>query len=277
MKKFIFTLIIFFCFFGEIRMKASSKTLNSKEKDVHFVDRNKETHHFQIGEGLVSDPFDCLEKKQYPCSIKTESERSWAWKWEDGRVEFSKKTMAILESPGEVRLIEGSLVVYSESGSAWLRTLFGDVALSEGVAMVRRDHSIGKFEVNALIGEVLIYPRGSKEVLSLPQGYRNWLGEMQSGGSSASEIPQSINKKVVLEMWPLVFSGEPSEYFQKVRNFHSSWMEAVKNIGSFHQTLVERRLAFIEEERRLAQARRAQAETEKRMLRDLFRRKNFLD
>jgi hypothetical protein len=277
MKRFIFTLIIFFCFFGEIRMKASSKTLNSKEKDVHFVDRNKEPHHFQIGEGPVSEPFDCLEKKEYPCSLKTESERSWAWKWEDGRVEFSKETMAVLESPGEVRLIEGSLIVYAESGSAWLRTVFGDVALSEGVAMVRRDNSIGKFEVSALIGEVLIYPRGSKEVLSLPQGYRNWLGETESGGSSASEIPQSINKKAVLEMWPLVFSGEPSEYFQRVRNFHSSWMEAVKNIGSFHQTLVERRLAFIEEERRLAQARRAQSETEKRMLRDLFRRKNFLD
>lgn len=277
MKKCIFALIIFFCFFGEIRMKASSKIVDSKDTDMHFVDQNRETHRFQIGKGFVSEPFDCLEKKQYPCSIKTESERSWAWKWEDGRVEFSKKTIAILESPGEVRLIEGSLIVYSESGSAWLRTVFGDVALSEGVAMVRRNQSIGKFEVNALIGEVLIYPRGSKEVLSLPQGYRNWLGEAQSGGSSTSEIPQSINKKAVLEMWPLVFSGEPSEYFQKVRNFHSSWMEAVKNIGSFHQTLVERRLAFIEEERRLAQARRAQAETEKRMLRDLFRRKNFLD
>lgn len=277
MKKITLTLIFIFCFFVEIRIKASSKAIDSKGKDVHFVDRNREVPHFQIGKGPVTEPFDCLEKKEYPCSIKTESERSWVWKWEDGRVEFSKKTMAILESPGEVRLLEGSLIVYSESGSAWLRTVFGDVALMEGVAMVRRDQSKGKFEVNSLIGEVLIYPRGAKEVLSLPQGYRNWLGEMQSGGSAESEIPQSINKQAVLEMWPLVFSGEASEYFQMVRDFHSSWMDAVKNIGPFHQTLVERRLAFIEEERRLAEARRAQAATEKRMLRDLFRRKNFLD
>lgn len=277
MKKVILTLIFTLCFFVEIRMKASSKTIDSKGKDVHFVDSDRAVRHYQIEKGPVTEPFDCLEKKEYPCSLKTESERSWTWKWEDGRVEFSKRTMAILESPGEVRLLEGSLILYSESGSAWLRTVFGDLALSEGVAMVRRDQSKGKFEVNALIGEVLIYPRGAKEILSLPQGYRNWLGEMQSGGSATSEIPQSINKQVVLEMWPRVFSGEPSEYFQKLRDFHSSWMEAVKNIGPFHQTLVERRLAFIEEERRLAEARRAQAEAEKRTLRELFRRKNFLD
>ncbi|MBK9037600.1 MAG: hypothetical protein IPL83_00285 [Bdellovibrionales bacterium] len=258
-------------------MKASSKTIDSKGKDVHFVGRDNEARHYQIEKGPVTEPFDCVQKKEYPCAIKTDSERAWAWKWEDGRVEFSKSTMAILESPGEVRLLEGSLIMYSESGSAWLRTVFGDLALSEGVVMVRRVQSNGEFEVNALIGEVLIYPRGAKEALSLPQGYRNWLGEAQSVGSSASEIPQTVNKKAVLEMWPLVFSGEPSEYFEKVREFHSAWMEAVKSIGPFHQALVERRLAFVEEERRLAAVKRAQAEKEKRMLRELFRRKNFLD
>lgn len=277
MKKITLILTFLFCFFSEVRIKASNKASYSKGKDVHFVDRKKEVMSFQIGKGPVTEPFDCLEKKEYPCAIKTDSKMAWAWKWEDGRVEFSNKTMAILEGPEEVRLLEGSLIAYSENGSAWLRTVFGDVALAEGVAMVRRDKSKGKFEVNALIGEIYIYPRGAKEVLSLPQGYRNWLGETQSGGSAASEIPQSINKQAVLEMWPLLFSGEPSEYFQMVRDFHSSWMDAVKNIGPFHQTLVERRLAFIEEERRLAEVRRAQTEAEKRTLRELFRRKNFLD
>jgi hypothetical protein len=224
----------------------------------------------------VSDPENCLKQSTYPCAIQMSDKQSWTWIWPQGRAEFKPGTVAVLMGEGDVKVIHGELVLYSVSGAAWLRTLFGDVAVSEGTVLLRRQDA-DSFEISTLQGEAQLFPKGGKENLAVPAGYRNWLSGVGNSGEGESGIPQAANKDRVLKVWAKGFSGEKLEFFELARDFHTQWMKAVERAGPMHRELVERSIASLEAERQVAARLAAQKEKERRELRALFRRKNYLE
>lgn len=224
----------------------------------------------------VSDPENCLQRSTFPCAVQINDKQSWTWIWPQGRAEFKAGTVAVLLGEGDVKVVQGELVLYSVSGAAWLRTLFGDVAVSEGIVMLRRQDA-ESFEISTLQGEAQLFPKGGKETLAVPAGFRNWLSGVGHSGVGESGIPQAANKERVLKVWAKGFAGEKLEFFELARGFHSQWMKAVEQAGPLHRQLVERSIASLEEERQAAARAAAQREKERRELRALFRRKNYLD
>ena len=123
----------------DVRVKAAKK--DAPVSNGHST--RKSLHH----SGPVAEPPDCVVGKTFPCAIQVSDKKNWQWTWPDGRVEFRPGTVAVLKGPGDVKIIRGELILYSNSGGARLRSLFGDVAMSEGILLVRRDENEGALEV----------------------------------------------------------------------------------------------------------------------------------
>lgn len=246
-------------FMIEIKLKASHK---AKSESPVFS-------------SVVSEPVDCARLHRFPCAIQVDKNKTWFWQWDTGRVELGPNAIAQLNQEGEVLLISGYLILYSQMGSAWVKTSYGDVAVSEGQVMVDRRPS-GDFEVNSLQGEVAIYPRGGASI-ALPAGYRNWLGPVRENGLATLGIPQASNREIIFKLWPKLYAGDKKVYLDIIHQYYESWQLAVETAGQLHQVLVERGLASLAEKRRLSAVRKARIERENREMRELFRRKNYLD
>ncbi|MCB0385379.1 MAG: hypothetical protein KDD43_08305 [Bdellovibrionales bacterium] len=230
-----------------------------------------------VHSGPVAEPPDCVVQNSFPCAVQISSKKHWLWTWPQGRVEFSPGTVVILKSPGDLKIVRGELILYSTSGGAWLRTLFGDVAVSDGILLVRREEDEGAVEITTLRGEAQIFPKGGKENLFVPAGYRNWLGAVEANGEAGSGIPQAANKERCLKVWAELFRGEKPDFFSFANDFHSSWMRAVESAGDLHRELIARTIASMEAERAEQARLREIRERESRKLRALFRRKNYLE
>ena len=252
----------------DVRVRAA------KKGDDHHAPEKSPTHRQEVGP--TTQPEHCLPKADYPCAVMIDSKRQWLWQWPQGRAEFRPGTVAILLAQGDIKLIEGEVILYSKLGAAWLRTIYGDVAVSESTVLVRREAN-ADVEVTTLNGGAQLFPVGGKKSLDLPAGYRNWLGGVELNGQASTGIPQAANKDRVLKVWAKTFRGDKEEFFTRARDFHQAWLGAIDSAGLLHRELIDRRIASIAADRARRARLRALREKRMREMRQLFRKKNYLD
>ena len=278
-------LLIFLTFFLlEVRIKASDSHSTSspvlEKQGAHGQAYAQKKQILSLSDQQTqptTEPADCLKENVFPCSVQIGPKEKWQWSWKGGRLELGENSIVTLLSSQEIQFIEGISFFYLGNRATWIRTVYGDVASSDSILMLRRKAGLGEhIELSTLIGEATIYPRGT-QALNLLAGYRNWLQAIDAQGSGNVGIPQVINKSEVLNIWPKIFAGNKEDFFRQARQFHQSWMLALDRASDLHRTLIERQLASVARQKKVEAERTARLARENRELRALYRRKNYIE
>ncbi|MES2856055.1 MAG: hypothetical protein V4692_09335 [Bdellovibrionota bacterium] len=234
-----------------------------------------ETSRLHNSKQVLQEPRNCIatlgaRSQKSICAVKTASAEKFEIKVSKGVVVLDQET-AVIVSNDEVTLVDGTLWIHAGAQIS-IRTEFG-VAKVDGEAWVTR--SPNRMSVSSVGGNVQLIPRGSVESLAIDSGLENFVGGVQKDGSSETGLPVAIPFADHLARWARLYPGTKAEFEEDVKRFHSTWVEASKQASEVHRTLLDRRVAGIEEQERQKAARRNKIELENRELRNLFRKKFF--
>lgn len=253
--------VLFFLFCIDVRVNATTSNLEKKD------------HQSALFAHVIQHPSHCL-KQVTECAIKTKT-KNFTFQGEGYELALGPQSTIIRHSSEELTLVQGSLWVRSHSKFK-VKTEYGTVYSRSALnTFFLKDKT--RLEVMPLDGSVMVERLGDDHDMFLPTGYRTFLSGVDNLGRSQYDIPTAANFKKIIEQWAPLFQGSPKELVQILTSYRSKWTSAVVQGAEIHQQLYERTVAEAKENRRRAEERKAAIRRENAKLRELFRRKNYLE
>lgn len=193
----------------------------------------------------------------------------------DGQLRLLRKTVVKKNSEREYTLVAGTLMIVTESPFS-VKHISGEVQLTNAtVLLVSTNRSLEIFPLKA---SVFYKPRGSKESYRLDAGYTQSLGRVDTTGLARVLLPKPASVDKLIPLW--VSMTQKTE-FESTRSgilaYRQAWKSAVDQAGPWYQDLIQRQIASLNQERETERRRQQDLEKEQNFLRDMFKRRNFLE
>lgn len=220
---------------------------------------------------LVEEPDHCVEKMLPTCLVKTQKKPELV-RWGKTLVWLAKESMFELKGEG-LRGLQGSAWVQSTTeipfSTSYIQgTLNGDVWIS---------HFPEKTLIRHLSGEIFIRHTGSREIMSLPVGFENWYGGLQTDGKAFAGTLRALPASPFLVEWFKEFKVPP-ELAKKIWQIWSqAWRGNVEAGSEIYQAAMDRQVAATRAQQQAHQRSQERQKQEAAALRQLYRSKNGLD
>ena len=221
--------------------------------------------------GLTQDyPLGCVKEKKKPCAVLALKKTEVVWG--QALVYTSADTLFEIQN-NKIYLVRGALWVFS-SKPYRIISRFGEVFTDKG--MLWAEVSEKKMILKSLKNNMSVVPRGFKaSSFVLPKGFATTLSFVeQAEGVAEYSIPAVIDLKSHLRVFAEVFPYHRMNYKDTLYNLGRIIHKATQLSSQWHKSLVERRIASLNE---MAKRRKAEAIRKDRLesyLKRIFTEKN---
>ncbi|MEZ0391719.1 MAG: hypothetical protein ACAH59_05860 [Pseudobdellovibrionaceae bacterium] len=224
-------------------------------------------------EGFIDSPSKCFSQRKYPCSLRV-SRRMHSFEREAQRYHLGENGALLFLSESQIQLMQGVLWIQSskdlevKSSSALSMKLSGEWLLEK-----RPDTSL---LFRNLKGSIDFQSKFVFTNESLPVGFQNWYGPMDSSGQISRGMIRPLVLKDFLQVWIPLSGLSLAEVKRQTADYKKTWGNTVEQSSKFYQQVAERRLASQEEKARKLAAQKASRQQEQSDFRQMFRKKNGL-
>jgi hypothetical protein len=169
------------------------------------------------------------------------------------------------------------LVRVGRAGELDVETLFAKFGRSEGAQYILRVEA-DQVRVVSLSGTLRYQPRGRSDWMSLPAGFEQVIGRVDSTGEARTRIPTPAkNLSVFLDWTQLLKRTDLAEFRSIWPQFAESKRLAADGAGRQTASLIENLIADEQARKDRLEETRLRAERERLYFREMFRRRNFID
>lgn len=193
--------------------------------------------------------------------------------WFDKAVAVSNGSIVSWVDANNLRLIKGSVGLDLQEGQR-LSTILGEIT-GQGWLVVERLSK--KTRVSCFSGQMSLLPLGFKDPLVLSAGFFVDISSVQEDGLAFVEIPQLLSLPSALTFWWQHYRDGKDKFLVQAKEFLAGANLRAETAGQWQETLANRYIASVWEQRRLAAERKLRAEAEGKKMRALFRKMNYLD
>jgi hypothetical protein len=230
---------------------------------------------------FVDEPAGCWGARKIPCAVRATKAGEAFYYSRPGAESFqfeliaAKKASWLLQQEG-LKLLEGELWVKS---SRDLRVETNQIfAVAQGEFWIQLQGS--KTELKNLEAEftrlqMTGLPGDGKRV-SLPVGFENWYGGLNSDGDLNVGVLRPIDRVPFFSSWARQMKVSKPLAVEKIEKWREIWQAATDASSELYARVVERKIASEENRLREVQRRKDEAASEKRQLLQMFRERHSL-
>ncbi len=222
---------------------------------------------------FVDAPAGCFRKKAYPCKVRVSS-GFLAFEKASNQFHLGESSSLLFLGESEVQLLQGQLWVPASKHLVVRSTSALKVAVSGEWFFQRQENA--QFLLRNLDGEIRFLSRFVFASETLPVGFENWYGTLDSSGQISRGVIRPIDMKEFLTAWMPLAGSSVAEMRKATLEYKQKWGEAVSKSASLYQEVVERRMASHEDKARRQAERKRSEEAERERIRQMFREKNGL-
>lgn len=227
----------------------------------------------QADYGFVDSPEQCFVKHRYPCSLRV-SQGFLSFERESQKYHLAEKSSLLFVSPSQVQLLQGRVWVQDSKSlrikisSALQMTISGEWFFEKQMdsTLLARN----------LSGEALFNSKFVFAHESLPLGFQNWFGPVDSTGQISRGVIRPIAVADFLRAWLPLTGLSVAESKKRSQNYKSLWAGNVEQSATLYKQVVQRRLASQQEKAQKKADQRAKRLAEQAELKKMFRQKNGL-
>jgi hypothetical protein len=233
-----------------------------------------------VAQGLVESPDKCIEKKIFPCLIKTQEDHS-SVVFADNNLHLGTETLIELRNL-EVHILRGNLWFEGEHELAF-STLF---TIGRATGNLWIFASTSRTEIKNLDGKAEVSAIGSNILAPIPIGFQNWFAGPQNSKRS-NEAPADLafmagvlsplNPINSISGWIKTFRPTEKSMKQFASLWNQKWQGNVALVADAYQQAANRHIASVREENLRAEAAKQRQNRENAQFRAMFRKKNGLD
>ena len=228
---------------------------------------------------IQQEPHDCLATKDV-CAIQNLNESGFEVKIGDAVVTLDRASSLIRQSTNEIRLVSGTawiqaqsmFIVTTEYGSVKNLISSGSEGALDGGDFWVSKNSQGLTAI-AISADVELAPKGSNERLLVSQGLQNTLGHIGFNGQAATGIPLPIPFKDHVFRWARLYRGPKKDFEPQVDRFRAKWQQATEASAEINRSLYARKVASVDQAKRIEDDKKAKVEAENLALRKMFRQR----
>ncbi len=200
----------------------------------------------RASEPNISLPENCIGRVS-PCSFKVMTNK-WSYAANSVKLRASEKTILTENVKGkEWSLIEGAL--WAQNASAVkIKTVSAEAEGSGGQYWVFAEN--GHF-VFRNISAKLIVTFIDKTKMEIPRGFEVWAGGVNSEAKVEHGVVELINFKQHLKSWYELYPGTREQFISEIQDLKDQWVDSVDQSGDIYKKIVERKLAALEDQKRL--------------------------
>ena len=233
-------------------------------------------------EGIIQEPNHCLELLSPSCAFFLNKRNKYTQVLDPHNLYVLNHRGVLRKEGRALHLLEGDLLVYSKKDQSLekksrglkIETHFADVSIHDGrMIATANPNNVVIYNLDAEI--ILTHTNGEKT--QLPKGSQVELKKIGAQGKIQMEYPTSISLKSLLKIWSKLTVYSPSKFKKQVTQFYPHWRSGVDEGAFFHRKVIERHVAEAEVRRKRRKAYRKKVEQENEMLRNMLKRRNYLD
>lgn len=212
--------------------------------------------------------------KQIPCAIHSQQQLRELLSG-DLTVVMAKNSLLEHREEKLIHLVKGEFYATVNTATK-LTTPFAKFVCQEKCkALLER--RADEVTIKALEGEWVIQRAGDSKNYTLPSGFQVRISAVQSDGVAQMEFPQSLPWDSTVQQWARFFRSAKSAFKEELARFRQDWKLAVESASQLHANEASRVIASHETDLAKERARRLAIQKEESALRELFRKKNYID
>lgn len=229
--------------------------------------------------GVTDYPEQCFSKKQYPCSIKSDS-LVHDLKFGVGTWTLNRGAALYAESQSDFKVLHGVAWLNTKEevkilSVGWYLSVSGDVYFDTDAQK--------KLVVKNFDGSVKLVSDRFKTFSDdvIPVGFENWFSGLglepglKSWALQRGQLSPIQTEKVFSEIIPMM-SGRKATKLSKLQSYRNSWAGNVEETSSFYKQIALNRRAEAEAIVEKERARRLAEQRERSKLREMFKERNGL-
>lgn len=191
----------------------------------------------------AEDPLYCVKNQQLPCAIST-GERPRIFQWVDSVFELDRNIVLESKQASLWHLYKGMMVIDSR-GKQTIHTPFADIKMGQSKVLF---HVLdNKVRVMSLSGEgVIVKPKGSMLEHFLVPGFQNWYGGVVDGESETGVV-SVIELESYAKRRAKFFMNHQFGFLNELNALARTVKWAAAQASLMHRSLVERKMASLEE------------------------------
>lgn len=220
--------------------------------------------------GWMLEPEKCSQN-QGGCSWYAMFSKS---SWSNGANKIGANKGSLLQwiSSQRVHLVRGNFLI-EFSKDFVVGTPSADLT-GKGLALIQRKGEVVKFTV--LEGEIHIRERNGREAGILLAGHETTIRGILKSGDLDVELPQMASLQSVVEGWWALTNSNKEEFFKEFKAFVQARREKAGPLAAWQKDEVDRQVASLRASERRAYELRQRQERDKKEMRDMFRKLNYL-
>lgn len=222
---------------------------------------------------VVDLPRDCFSQRKFPCQIRS-SAGFLAFELGSQKYHLGPKSSMEIQSIDQISLLQGDLWVKDSMDLSFKISPALKMVLN-GEWLLRKAPE-ARTQVFNLAGESKFISKFVFPSESVPTGFENWYGLMDSNGEVSRGVIRPIQITGFLKTWIPLSGLSMAEIRKATSVYRSQWGDSLEKSANLYREIVERRLASQEDRVRRSQEKRRQDESEKAQLRRMYRERNGL-
>lgn len=246
MKSFIRLFLFMFCFTIEVHVRAETESL------------------------LIEIPENCRTTKG-TCALKAVG-GTQNITISGIRIEMAKGASVIV-SESQMSYLTGDVMLFAEKQIA-LKTKYAEVLIGPGQLLLTTHNQNEK--LYPIQGDIQIKPLGQAQWTQGLLGAQYVISAVSEKGYAEMDFPESAPFAMVATKWSQISSLSKSEFLKNVKNYKQSVGKASAYIAHQFQLISERQIASHKEYLKRKAEEKKKQEAENKILRDMFREKNYM-
>lgn len=219
----------------------------------------------------LSSPENCFGHS-VPCSFKISEDR---WNFETGKVKLHAGAGSVLEQvskANEWRLIDGALWVESAIPALKVQIPTANIEGGGGQYWVLRQE--GRFLVRNISAMVTVNFKDQTR-LEVPKGFEVWVGAVNSKAQVEHGMVEPVDLKDHLKQWYTLYPGTRRQFKSEVQDLKDQWIDLVERSGDLYKSVIERKMASLDEQKRQHLEAEKKREQERLRLRREYEKRVF--
>lgn len=242
MKKFAKVLLFILAFQLEVRVRASTETLQQPEA--------------------------CLQG-QDTCAVQVLK----------SGFHLTNKTQSFHATPGATvmrlsstqwRLMKGS--VWVEKGALEVQSAYADMKAKHGQYWVLSQDD--RVVIRNMDADLSVTMRDGK-VVQVPEGFEFWVAGVDSEGKTDYGMIRPIDMKEHLPLWNSLYVGTKENFKKEVERYKITWGDLAVKSAAIYKEIINRKIAADEASQKAQELRAKQKADEARRLRQMYWHRSF--
>jgi hypothetical protein len=224
-----------------------------------------------LAKPYVDSPQNCYEKEKYPCNLRI-SEGFLAFERGDQQFHLAKQSALLFHGASKIQVLQGQLWIRNSKKLTLVLSPALEIQLDGEFFVEKRADLTSR--IHNLAGTARFLSKYVFASESLPLGFENWYGAMDTSGQVQRGVIRPIEIADFLKSW-IPVSGLPMAQLKKnLELYRDSWSETTEASAQMYQQVIERRIASHLEKERKQLERRRSVEQDQSRYRQMFREKN---